>query len=136
MTIAVDFGGTIVTHKYPAIGKEIPFAIDVLVRLQEEGHKVILWTVREGQCLQDAIDFCGKRGLTFYAVNSEYPDGAWSSSGSRKISADVYIDDCNLGGIPDWPAIYAQLTKKPHRRKSVFGRLKDRCRRSREKFNR
>ena len=42
MVIAVDFDGTIVEHKYPHIGKEIPFAISTLKRLQAEHHQLIL----------------------------------------------------------------------------------------------
>lgn len=65
MTIAVDFDGTIVEHKYPEIGKEIPFAIDTLKRLASEHHKIILWSVREGKLLDDAVEYCRKRGLEF-----------------------------------------------------------------------
>ncbi len=54
MIIAVDFDGTIVEHKYPKIGREKPFAIDTLRRLAGEGHKIILWTSREGELLEDA----------------------------------------------------------------------------------
>ena len=61
MTIAVDFDGTIVTHKYPDIGDEIPFAIDTLKMLMKEQHRVILWTVREGQLLEDAVAWCRYR---------------------------------------------------------------------------
>mgnify|MGYP000718287032 CR=1 FL=1 len=46
MLIAVDFDGTIVEHRYPKIGKEIPFAIATLKKLQEERNRLILWTVR------------------------------------------------------------------------------------------
>ena len=74
MLIAVDFDGTIVEHKYPAIGKELPFAIETLKKLQSERHKLILWSVREGQLLDDAIAFCRDRGLEFYAVNRDYPE--------------------------------------------------------------
>ena len=66
MTIAVDFDGTIVTHEYPRIGKPIPFAIETLKRLQQEGHhQLILWTCREGELLQEAIDYCAAKGLEF-----------------------------------------------------------------------
>ena len=58
MTIAVDFDGTIVTHKYPEIGEEMPFAIDTMKALINEGHKLILWSVREGKLLQEAVDWC------------------------------------------------------------------------------
>ncbi len=111
MTIAVDFDGTIVEHKYPAIGKELPFAIATLRKLAEGGHRIILWTVREGKLLDEAVEFCRGNGLEFYAVNSEYPDASWSGKGvSRKVTADIYIDDRNLGGIPDWNMIYDMIS--------------------------
>ena len=53
-TIAVDFDGTIVTHEYPKIGAELPFATDTLKMLIRDHHRLILWSVREGQLLQDA----------------------------------------------------------------------------------
>ncbi|WP_082211518.1 HAD family hydrolase [Parabacteroides distasonis] len=74
MIIAVDFDGTIVEHKYPAIGRELPFAIETLRKLQSERHKLILWTVREGGLLEEALSFCRERGLEFYAVNRDYPE--------------------------------------------------------------
>ena len=75
MIIACDFDGTIVTHEYPKIGKPIPFAIQTLKKLQDEDHhQIILWTVREGDLLQEAIDYCKSKGLEFYAVNSNYPE--------------------------------------------------------------
>lgn len=111
MTIAVDFDGTIVEHKYPEIGKELPFAIDTLKKLADSGHRIVLWTVREGVLLENAVEYCRKRGLEFYSVNSEYPDESWNHSiGSRKITADIYVDDRNLGGIPDWNMIYNMVS--------------------------
>ena len=65
MTIAVDFDGTIVEHKYPAIGRELPFAIETLKKLRDEHHRLILWTVREGRLLDEALAFCRDRGLEF-----------------------------------------------------------------------
>ena len=67
--IAVDFDGTIVTHEYPNIGEELPFATETLRMLIRDHHRVILWSVREGKLLQDAIDWCRERGVEFYAVN-------------------------------------------------------------------
>ncbi len=69
MIIAVDFDGTIVEHRYPEIGRELPFAIETLKTLQREGHRLILWSVREGRLLDEAVEFCNARGLEFYAVN-------------------------------------------------------------------
>ena len=76
--IAVDFDGTIVEHAFPQIGKPIPFAIETLLKLQKEGYRLVLWTVRTG----------------------------------KKIAADIYIDDRNLGGLPDWGVIYSIIKGK------------------------
>ena len=110
MIIAVDFDGTIVTHEYPKIGKPIPFAIQTLKKLQEEDHhQVILWSVRDGQLLQDALDYCKSKGLEFYAVNSNYPEEKEEHHTARKLVADLWIDDRNLGGLPDWGIIYQMV---------------------------
>lgn len=110
MTIAVDFDGTIVEHRYPAIGKERPFATATLRRLADEGHRLILWSVREGQLLDEAVEWCQERGITFYAVNRDFEeeDGTGRDF-SRKIKADMFIDDRNVGGLPDWGTIYALI---------------------------
>ena len=113
MTIAVDFDGTIVEHKYPRIGKEIPFAVETLKSLAAEGNKLILWTSRDGELLEEALAFCRERGLEFYAVNSNYPPGALftqKAGRSCKVVADLYIDDRNVGGLPDWGTIYEIVT--------------------------
>ena len=110
MTIAVDFDGTIVEHEYPKIGKPIPFAIVVLKKLQyEDHHMFILWTVREGTLLDEAVEYCKNKGLEFYAVNKNFPEETLEPGISRKIVADIYIDDRNLGGIPDWGLIYRMI---------------------------
>lgn len=110
MIIAVDFDGTIVEHKYPRIGDQIPFAIDTLKKLQREQHKLILWSVREGRLLEEAVEYCRERGLEFYAVNKDYPEETREDKGyTRKLKADIFIDDRNLGGIPDWGMIYRMI---------------------------
>lgn len=111
MVIAVDFDGTIVEHRYPSIGREIPFAIDTLKKLSSERHKLILWSVREGKLLDEAVAFCRERGLEFYAVNRDYPEEEKNLNNhfSRKLKADVFIDDRNLGGLPDWGIIYEMI---------------------------
>lgn len=110
MVIAVDFDGTIVTHEYPQIGKPIPFAIDTLKRLQTDGHhQIILWSVRTGSLLDEAVEYCHSRGLDFFAVNANFPEEEESRAQCRKVVADVYIDDRNLGGLPDWGVIYQMI---------------------------
>lgn len=113
MLIAVDFDGTIVKHRYPAIGEEIPFAIETLKKLAADRHRLILWTVREGKLLDEAVEFCRARGLEFYAVNRDYPEEEQDKNRhfSRKLKADVFIDDRNLGGLPDWGTIYEMVTQ-------------------------
>ncbi|MDD4143470.1 MAG: hydrolase [Prolixibacteraceae bacterium] len=111
MIIAVDFDGTIVKHKYPSIGKEIPYAIKTLQLFQERGHKLILWTFRSGKELEKAVEFCKKRGLIFHAVNNNFEGEEFDNSYSRKIYADMFIDDRNILGIPEWQKIYQMLTE-------------------------
>ena len=113
MTIAVDFDGTIVTHKYPNIGEEIPFAVDTLKMLRQDGHKLILWSVREGELLDAALQWCRDRGLEFYAVNRDYPEETTGNNPhfSRKLKVDMFIDDRNLGGLPDWGTIYQMISQ-------------------------
>ncbi|MCI1647441.1 MAG: hypothetical protein LKI39_12960 [Bacteroides sp.] len=108
MIIAVDFDGTIVEDRYPKIGAEIPFAIQTLKMLTQKHHQLILWTVREGSSLQEAIEWCQQRGVKFYAVNQNLPEeeNKLHKNGSRKINADLFIDDRNFGGLPDWGNIY------------------------------
>lgn len=109
MIIAVDFDGTIVEHRYPEIGQEIAFAVDTLKMLQVKGFRLILWTYRSGAELEAAVQFCRNRGLEFYAVNKNYPEEKFDPTQSRKILADIYIDDRNLGGLPEWGEIYRIL---------------------------
>ena len=120
MTIAIDFDGTIVEDRYPAIGPERPFATETLRMLIKDRHQLILWTVREGDKLQEAINWCRERGVEFWAVNRDYPEEEIDKNNhfSRKIKADYFIDDRGIAGLPDWglffhdppaPEIYTQL---------------------------
>ena len=107
--IAVDFDGTIVEHAYPAIGKEMLFAFATLKELQKKGHKLILWTFRHGEYLDDAVEYCRKNGVEFYAVNKNFPEEVWDQSVARKINADIFIDDRNVGGFLGWSEIWQLL---------------------------
>lgn len=106
LVIAIDFDGTIVEHQYPLIGQIRPFAFETMKALQNKGHRLILWTHRTGESLDDAIRFCLDHGIEFYAVNKNYPEETWDIIDSRKILADIYIDDMNLGGLPSWGEIF------------------------------
>ena len=101
MIIAVDFDGILCKNEFPKIG---PANYEIIVRIRrliDRGHEVILWTTRNGQELEDAIDWCGDYGLHFCNVNGPAPSNANEYSGvyekeSRKIYADLYIDDHDL----------------------------------------
>ncbi len=127
MIIAVDFDGTIVEHEYPKIGKERLFAFQTLKMLQKEGHRLIMWTYRCGKELDDAVEYCRKNGLEFYAINRNYPEEEFTGEVSRKILAEMYIDDMNLGGIPDsWTEIYDMIHKRKkekNKKKGLISKL-------------
>lgn len=129
LTIAVDFDGTIVENKYPEIGKPRLFAFEAMLKLQEEGHRLILWTYRSGKKLEDAIEFCENRGITFYAVNKSYPEEDFDENISRKILADIFIDDRNYGSLKGWGEMFQKLSlNKPEnnlkkRKSGLFGRF-------------
>ena len=121
MYIAIDFDGTCVTHDYPRIGKEIG-ATEVLKRLVEAGHKLILNTMRSDKELQDAINWFKKNGIELYGVNENPTQKRWTNS--PKVYAHMYIDDaafgCPLLNVPDfsdrpfvdWDSIDLQLIQK------------------------
>lgn len=113
MIIAVDFDGTLVEDKYPKIGPERPFATETLRMLIRDKHRLILWTVREGIYLEEAVEWCKQRGVEFYAVNKDYPeeDKGKNNHFSRKIKADYFIDDRNIGGLPEWGQIYQIISE-------------------------
>lgn len=131
--IAVDFDGTIVEHQYPKIGKDLLFAFETLRELQKHGALLILWTFRAGEELDEAVEYCLSKGIEFYAINKNYPEEVYDESISRKINADVYIDDKNVGGFKGWSEIWQDLSlydlrereteRLLNRRKSVFSRL-------------
>jgi hypothetical protein len=115
MNIAIDFDGTIVEHAYPAIGKEMLFAFDTLKLMQKAGFNLILWTYRTGKELDEAVEYCRRNGIEFYAINKNFPEEVVDENTSRKIIADIYIDDRNIGGFPGWGAIWQMIDpKKPN----------------------
>lgn len=107
MLLAVDFDGTIVENRYPEIGSPIPGAISTLLKLQKEGHRLILWTCREGQRLEEAVSFCRSKGIYFESCN----ENKFERIG-RKVYADYYIDDRNVCGFPGWDKVYSFIRKK------------------------
>lgn len=130
LIIAVDFDGTIVEDAYPKIGEPKIFAFETLKRLQEDGHRLILWTYRCNKKLDEAVEFCRVKGIEFYAVNKSFPEEEFNGDVSRKIHADLFIDDRNLGPIYGWGEIYQKLTNEtpeinqPKKKKGLFSFFK------------
>ena len=94
MIIAVDFDGTLCCNAWPAIGAPRNGVIDYVLWRQKGGAKLILWTNRTGQRLDEAVDWCRERGITFDAVNENLPEMLERFGGDcRKVFADVYLDD-------------------------------------------
>jgi len=114
MKIAIDFDGTIVEDNYPSIGKPKMFVFETLRELQKK-HELILWTCRQGHLLQEAVDFCEKNNVHFYAVNKNFPEEEYEEDYfMRKIDADMFIDDRNFGGFAGWSEIYQSINgEKP-----------------------
>lgn len=118
--IAVDFDGTIVENRYPKIGKPLPFAFETLKAMQAKGCTLILWTCREGLLLAEAVEFCKKNGVEFYAVNQNHPEEVPLGAYPRKIDANYYIDDRALPPFQGWGETFQLLfpdEKNPVRKK-------------------
>lgn len=94
MIIAVDFDGTVVTHEYPTIGRDIG-AVPVLKRIVAKGHNIILWTMRSGEPLQHAVDWYAAHEIPLFGINRNPEQSSWSQS--PKAYAHMYIDDAALG---------------------------------------
>jgi len=129
LKIAVDFDGTIVEDRYPNIGKPQLFAFETLKALQQQQHQLILWTVREGRSLKEAVEFCRKNGIEFYAVNKNFPEEELEPGQSRKLNVDYFVDDRNIGGFLGWSKVWELLGNNPVEytlpKKSFGEKLKD-----------
>ena len=121
MVFAVDFDGTCVTHEYPRVGRYIG-AQPVLQRIVKEGGKIILWTMRSGLHLADAIQWFVDNDIPLYGIQRNPTQDSWTDS--PKAYAKLYIDDAALGaplkpGLPgeksfiDWQQVAQYLWPDP-----------------------
>ena len=120
MIIAVDFDGTIVDFEFPKIGKIKPGVISVLNEMRERGHKIIIWTCRDLGYLAHAKKFMDINSIPYDAINENLTE---SISPYPKIYADLYIDDRQLGGIPEWKDIM-EIVKKHENENTWDGPIK------------
>lgn len=111
MIIAVDFDGTLCVNAWPEIGRPRSEVIDHVRSARANGAKLILWTNREGERLQEALSWCADHQLDFDAVNENLPEMVRRFGGdSRKVYADVYIDDRAV-----LPEMYERRRRRPMR---------------------
>lgn len=115
LIIAVDFDQTLHTAEWPEIGPPKPYAVHALKTLKEEGHYLILWSCREGRELLEAVNWMCRHGIPFDRINDNHPEMTRRYGGnSRKVYADLYLDDKQLGGLPDWGQILDQIRNMNH----------------------
>lgn len=115
MIIAIDFDGTIVQDRFPDIGEMIPGAKEVINALHADGHRIIIWTSRTGVELARAVEWLAKTGIKYHLVNESCPDNTKKYGGrdTRKIYADIYVDDRGLVPLPDdWHEIKEMIIDK------------------------
>ena len=112
LTIAIDFDGTIVKHRYPELGEDIPNALEVIKKLQDKGHKIILYTMRSDkedmETLTDAVVYLKERNIKLYGINQNKSQKHWTDS--SKVYANYYIDDAAIG----CPLIWEEEEDKPY----------------------
>ena len=106
MVIAIDYDGVINACPYPEVGILVPGAFEGMHRLHEEGHTLILWTCREGTDQTRAINDLLSRGIHIDGVNCNARANIEQySSDCRKVHADLYVDDRQVGGFPGWEEV-------------------------------
>lgn len=108
ITLAIDFDGMITTEdEYPNTGKLRSGAIEYINKLHEEGCFIIINSCRTGEEQKIAEKFLNENNIKFNLFNKNDPERIEKyGKDTRKISADIYIDDKNLGGIFEWKEIY------------------------------
>lgn len=94
MEICIDFDGTCVTHAYPEIGLDIG-SVPVLKKLVEAGHQLIVFTMRSGKYLDDAVNWFKDNNIPLYGIQRNPTQDGWTES--PKAYAKLYIDDSALG---------------------------------------
>ena len=111
LVIAIDFDGTICELAFPEVGAMKKMAKHYINKLYDEGHKILINTCRSGLYEGMAETFLKENGIKYHYINSNllYLIENYGQD-CRKISADIYIDDKCLMGLPDtWEEIYNRV---------------------------
>ena len=113
MIVAVDFDGTLHDGEYPQIGEIMPGAAKAMQALHDDGHTIIIWSCRAGDRLNEMLDWLDAEEIPYDYVNEHASEVIETfHSDSRKVYADVYIDDHNIGGLPSWHRIYRMISNQ------------------------
>jgi hypothetical protein len=123
MILAIDFDGTLHDGTYFNIGMPKPGAVKYMKKIKDEGHYIIIWTCREGDKQQKMKEWLKKKEIPYNVINDNNPvKTAEYKSNSRKVFADMYIDDKNILGVPSWDKIYNMISNKSNglKRNSLF----------------
>jgi len=104
MIFCIDFDGTITELGYPEIGKEKIKAIETIIRLQRAGHKIVIWTVREGKRLKEAVEWLKSRGVfpDFVNFTRGCERSTFETPDIRKFDADYFLDDKSFPPFSGW----------------------------------
>lgn len=118
--IAMDYDTTLFAGSFPELGEPIKEVIDKVKEFQATGLvEVALWTCREGKSLEEAVQRCKEQGLEFDAINENTPyeldymerqKAKGNTFATRKIYADIYVDDKAPGSIDFFLKIDVQKT--------------------------
>jgi phosphoserine phosphatase len=109
MILAIDFDGTLVDHEYPKIGALKPGAKEAIIAFKKAGHKIAIWTCRAGEQEQAVRKFLSENGIPYDSVNAAAPG---ADLGTRKIYADIYIDDKGMRFEENWDDLRRLITGK------------------------
>lgn len=111
--LAIDFDGTIVDDCFPDVGNLKPGAKEAINDLYDAGFKVIIWTCRSGVNLLKAVEFLAKEGVKYHHINQSCPDNVkLYGCDTRKVYADIYVDDKGLLQLPHWIEIKAMIEQR------------------------
>jgi hypothetical protein len=129
MVLGIDFDGTIVEHEFPDIGAPVPGALNWLREFRAAGARLILWTMRSGETLDEAVEFCRAAGVEFWGINKNPRQATWTLS--PKAYCELYIDDAafgcplrenpRVGGRPfaDWSIIGPEVLRRIELKKTT-----------------
>ena len=108
LVIAIDFDGTICDLSFPEVGRMKLDADTYINMLYDEGHHILIHTCRTGIYEGLAQTFLKEQEIHYHYINSNMPYMIeLYGQDCRKLSADIYIDDKCLMGLPKtWKEIY------------------------------